>query len=131
LSVGTHTITANVSDSGSLSDSDSISLTVEDEVEPPVSDPPGQPGRPVLVDLGDGVVQITWTDPDGLADDFQLQRRIRIGNSWTSKETIAYVDGSITTYVDSPGIYKVKYRVRGRNAEGNSSWSRWKALRLR
>ena len=131
LSVGTHVITASVTDSGDLDASDSVSLTVEAGSEPPPSDPPGKPDRPVLTDLGNGQVLIDWVDPDGLAETFQIQRRIKIDGSWTAKETIATVDGSITEYIDDPGLFRVKYRVRGVNSEGNSSWSRWKAKRLR
>jgi len=40
LSVGTHTITASVTDSGGLGASDSISVTVEEDVPPPTGTPP-------------------------------------------------------------------------------------------
>ncbi|MCH2134101.1 MAG: S8 family serine peptidase [Phycisphaerales bacterium] len=131
LSVGTHVITASVTDSGNLSDSTSVSLTVEEADDPPPADPPGRPDRPVLTDLGNGEVLVDWVDPDGLAVTFQVQRRIKVNGSWGPKEIIANVDGSVTEITDAPGLYRVKYRVRGVNAAGNSSWSRWKALRLR
>ena len=84
-----------------------------------------------MTDLGDGQVLIDWVDPDGLAGSFLIQRRIKIGGSWSAKETIATVDCSLADYVDEPGLNQVKYRVRGVNAARKSSWSRWKDICLR
>ena len=63
LSVGTHTITASVTDSGGLSDSAAIQVTVEEVIPPPpVNQPPEvqitAPGNNTSVDEG---VEITFT----------------------------------------------------------------------
>ncbi|MEM1184418.1 MAG: Ig-like domain-containing protein [Planctomycetota bacterium] len=73
LSVGTHSITASVSDSGGLSDSDSITVTIDAET-PPVTD------RPTVANLGGGSVRATWNDL-ATEDSYQVQYQERVGSS--------------------------------------------------
>lgn len=129
LSVGSHTITASVSDSGGLSDSDSISITIEED-QPPVT-PPATPGRPTLSNLGGGSVQISWGDNSNNETSFQIRRQERIGGSWTNNTIINSVGADVTSYIDNPGTGRFRYRVRAVNSAGNSSWSRWRSIRLR
>ena len=45
--------------------------------------------------------------------------------------TVATVGANVTTHDDSPGNGRFRYRVRATNGAGNSSWSSWRAIRLR
>jgi subtilisin family serine protease len=126
LSVGTHVITASVSDSGGLSGNDSITITV-DSNQPPAT-PPAEPGRPRLTNLGGGSVSITWADNSNNETSFEIRREKRVGSSWSNTTTIASVGADVTTYVDNPGSGTWRYSVRAVNSAGGSTWSRWKAI---
>jgi hypothetical protein len=129
LSVGTHTISASVSDSGGLSGSDSITITIEDS-QPPAS-PPATPGRPVVSDAGGASALITWADNSNNETAFEIQRMERVDRQWVNRTTIATVGADVTAYTDSPGVGRWRYRVRAVNDAGASSWSRWRSVRLR
>ena len=118
-----------MSDSGGLSDSDSVTITVEDS-QPPAS-PPARPGRPVVSDAGGGSAFITWADNSNNETFFEIRRQERVGRSWTNDTIIASVGANVTSYTDSPGNGRWRYRVRAVNDAGNSSWSQWRAVRLR
>jgi hypothetical protein len=125
LVAGTHTITASVTDSGGLSGSNAITLTVQAPA------PPNVPGAPQLTDLGGGSVRIQWADNSNNEDGFQIQREHRVGNQWGETTIVATVGANVTQYVDSPGSGRWRYRVRAFNAAGNSAWSAWTQIRLR
>ncbi len=129
LSVGTHTISASVSDSGGLSDSDSISITVEEDT--PTVTPPATPGRPTLVAGGNGTVIVRWADNSNNEDTFEIRRQQRVGRSWTNTTTVGSVGANVTEFVDNPGNGRFRYSVRASNAAGSSSWSSWRAIRIR
>jgi subtilisin family serine protease len=129
LSVGTHTITASVSDSGGMSDSDSVNVTIESD-EPP-SSPPATPGRPLLSNLGGGSVGISWADNSNNETSFEVRRQQRVGRSWTNTTTVASVGADVTSTVDTVSNGRWRYRVRAVNASGASSWSSWRTIRVR
>ena len=76
-------------------------------------------GRPTLIAWISGTrsVHIEWTNLDRAAS-YELERKD--SGSWTH---LAYSNG--TTYIDSPLVAGItyNYRVRARNAAGNSDWS--------
>jgi len=76
LSVGTHTVTASVTDSGGLSDSDSISVTVEPDQPPPTGNPPIDWSVTNTVSYADQDVSGNVTVEDGGATLFLQQ------NTW-------------------------------------------------
>lgn len=129
LSVGTHTVTASVSDSGGLNDSDSVTITVESN-QPP-SSPPATPGRPSLSNLGGGAVGISWSDNSDNETSFEIRRQQRVGRSWTNTTTIATVGANVTSHTDSVSNGRWRYSVRALNASGASNWSSWRTIRIR
>ena len=130
LSVGSHTVTATVSDSGGISDSDSVTITVEAD-EPPTSSPPATPGRPSLANLGGGAVGVTWADNSDNETTFEVRRQERVGRQWTNDAIIATTGANTTEYVDNPGNGRWRYRIRAVNDAGASSWSSWRTIRVR
>lgn len=123
LVVGTHTITASVTDSGGLPGSASITLTITQTI-------PAVPGAPVLTDLGGGSVKIDWADNSNNEANFDIRRQLYINGAWSTSTIIATVGANVTTYTDSPGFGKVRYRVRAKNSAGNSAWSAWTVITL-
>lgn len=129
LSVGSHTITASVNDSGGLSDSDSVSITIDPD-QPAVT-PPATPGRPVVSNLGGGSAQVTWADNSDNETSFEVRREQRVGRQWVSTTTVASVGQNVTSYIDNPGNGRWRYSVRAVNSAGASSWSSWRTVRVR
>lgn len=130
LSVGVHSISASVVDSGSLSGFDSVTITIE-QVQPPTSTPPAAPGQPSVSDIGGGSALISWSDNSNNETSFEIQRSERVGRNWSSSTTIAALGANVTQYTDNPGNGRFRYRVRAVNNAGASSWSGWTTVRIR
>jgi len=129
LSVGSHTITASVSDSGGLSDSDAINITVESGT--PVVTPPATPGRPSVSNLGGGTVNVSWSDNSDNETTFEVRREERVGRRYTNTTTVGTVGANVNSLVDNPGNGRFRYSVRAVNSAGASSWSSWRSVRVR
>lgn len=123
LSVGLHTITASVSDSGGLVAEDSITLTID-----AAPTPPDQPGQPTCTDLGDGSVRIDWSDlPDETLWDVQRQELVNL--VWTNTVNAATaLPADTVTYTDACDFGTFRYRVRARNDAGIGAWSDWRQV---
>jgi hypothetical protein len=82
--------------------------------------PPG-PTRLRAQEDPPGVVTLTWRDNSADEAKFQLQRRPRPG---TFATILPQLPADATEFVDAipPGAVRA-YRVRARNADGNSPWS--------
>jgi subtilisin family serine protease len=123
LSVGTHTITASVTDSGGLSGSDTVTITINPQ------GPPAAPSSPTATNLGGGQARITWVDNSDNEDNFQIEHHARINNTWTFVKYIS-VGANETSYTDTPGAGRHRYRVRAQNGSGNSAWTIWKGVNV-
>jgi len=128
LSVGSHTITASVSDSEGLSDSDSVSITVESD-QPP-SSPPAAPGRPSASVSGNSVT-LVWSDNSNNETSFEIRRQERVGRSYTNTTVVGVVGENVNSFTDTPGNGRWRYSVRAVNSSGASSWSSWRTVRVR
>lgn len=121
LSVGNHTITASVSDSGGLSDSDVVSITVESNASPPSA-----PSSIGAADNNDGSATISWNDNANDENGYTVQREKQKRNgTWRSLTTVATTGADVTQVTDSSGTGTFRYRVRAFNGAGTSSWSAW------
>ncbi len=128
LSVGTHLVTASVTDADGATASDAITVTVEAD-DPAPTRPPARVDRAAVTDLGGGSARIDWNDV-ATETSYEIERMERVGNSRQNKTTIATVGADVTSYVDDPGFGRWRYRVRGVNEAGNGQWSRWRARTL-
>lgn len=125
LSAGTHTITASVTDSGGLSGSAQITLTVQS------LSPPAAPSGVSATDIGGGVVRVTWVDNSTNESGFEVQRATRIGNTWTNQTIVGSVGANVTTLNNTAGAGRHRYRVRAYNAAGASAWTGWAQVNVR
>lgn len=125
LSAGTHTITASVTDSGGLQGSASISLTVQAPA------PPTAPSGVTVTDLGGGVARVTWVDNSNNETSFEIQRQTRTGGSWSTAVTVGTVGANVTTFDNTAGLGRHRYRVRAVNSAGNSAYTAWVQVTLR
>tara|TARA_A100000171_G_scaffold45481_4_gene49279 strand:- start:6582 stop:8510 length:1929 start_codon:yes stop_codon:yes gene_type:complete len=128
LSVGSHTITASVSDSGGLNASDSVSITIEQDQ--PNDTPPATPGRP-NTSVSGGTVNLTWSDNSNNETGFEIRRQQRVGRAWTNTTVIGTTGANDNSFSDSPGNGRWRYSVRAINGAGTSSWSSWRTVRVR
>ncbi len=122
LSVGTHTITASVTDSGGLSDSATTSITI---TEQPTAQPPATPGGFSVVDNADGTAGISWGD---VADEsgYEIEReKAKRNGGWNGTQIVGSTGADVTTFTDASGTGTFQYRVRAVNAAGVSNWSGW------
>lgn len=126
LSAGTHTITASIADSGGLTDMDTTVLHVESVG----GSAPDQPERPTTQDLGGGIARINWTDLPNETE-WDVQREEKVGGVWGDRTTVASgLAQDTTSYDDAAGFGTFRYRIRARNAAGNSPWTAWRNRKL-
>ena len=132
LSVGTHTITAAVTDSDGLAGQDTISVTVNAAAG---SSPAAPTNLTASVERsGKGKnkvvtgVMLNWTDNANDEDAFVIERCEETGRGKTKMcdfVKIATVGANIISFSDSGsfGSGKYKYRVKARNTNGDSAYS--------
>ncbi len=122
LSVGAHTITASVTDAGSLTGSASITLNV-------VVAPPAAPSNLVVTKLSSGVARLTWNDNSSNETGFTIERQAKIRGGWGSTTTFT-VGANVTTFNNSAGSGNFRYRVRSSNGSGVSAWTAYVNIKL-
>lgn len=120
LSVGTHTVTASVTDSGNLSDSDAVTITIN---APPGS-PPAAPSNLSATNNRNRTATVSWTDNANNETGFEVQREKFRRNRWSQTTTLS-VGANTTSIVDNAGTGDFRYRVRATNASGDSAWTAW------
>jgi hypothetical protein len=125
LVVGTHTITASVTDSGGLSGSASVTLTVTSGVTVPAA-----PSGISAQNLGGGQALVGWTDNSDNEDGFNIERQQRINGQWTNTVTLGPAAANATSYTDNPGPGRFRYRVRAFNSAGASAWTGWRQVNV-
>jgi hypothetical protein len=124
LVVGTHVITAGVTDSGGLPGSAQVTITVT-----AASSIPSAPSNLSASRLSAGVAQLGWTDNSGNEDGFRIERQQRVGNSWTNTTTFT-VGANVTATTNTAGVGRFRYRVQAFNASGDSAWTGYVATKL-
>jgi len=126
LVVGVHVITASATDSGLLSGSAQVTLTVSS-----AGGPPAAPASVSASDLRGGDARISWADRSTNELGFEIQRETRVGNQWRNTATVGTTGPNVTSFVDHPGSGRFQYRVRAFNSAGNSAWTGWVNVRIR
>lgn len=121
---GTHVITASVTDSGSLTGSASVTITVQSP-----NTPPAAPTNLVAAKASTGVARLTWTDNASNETNFDIERERKSSKAWDSLNTIT-VGANVVSINDAAGTGTFRYRIRSRNASGASAWSGWVQVRL-
>lgn len=121
LSVGSHTVTASVTDSGSLSGSDTVSVTIN----APAGNPPAAPSNPGATNNRDRTATVSWSDNSNNETAFELQREKQNRRGDWKSTTNFTVGANTTSVVDNSGTGTFRYRVRAINASGESAWTAW------
>ncbi len=132
LSVGFHTITASVTDSGGLPGSAMINLTVN----PVGGTPPAAPSNLTASGGAEGprnnrnfFVDLSWSDNSNNEDTFRIERTTQTGKGRNAScgtfAEVASVPANATSFRDNGLANKTTYcyRVRARNAQGDSAYS--------
>ncbi len=127
LVVGTHVITASVTDSGGLTGTATRTITVQN---PPPA-PPAAPSNLTATRLSLGTARLNWTDNANNETGFDIERQQRVGGRWTNTVTIGPLAANTVTYTDSPGSSRWRYRVRATNSAGASAYTGWVTVDLR
>lgn len=118
LIIGNHTITASVTDSGGLTDTEVRTISVIGAVTVP-STPTGQ----TTIESSSGSALFTWNDTSNNETSFSVQRQQRIGTAWTGTSTTHGIAANSTSYSNSPGEGVWRYRVRANNSAGSSPYT--------
>ena len=120
LSIGSHVITARVTDAGGLSTAVTRTINI---TAPPV---PAQPTS-VRTTPGPARVTITWTDRSTNETGFEVRREQRVNGAWVNTTTVGSVGANVTTFINtgltSGGQYR--YSVRSVNGPSASAWTGW------
>ncbi|MCG8608917.1 MAG: cadherin-like domain-containing protein, partial [Pseudomonadales bacterium] len=118
---GPDSFTYTISDTGGLTSTATVSVFVNELVEPPVT-----PANFIAVDGTDGAAHLSWTDTDNETG-FEIQRETKHKkrNTWNGTTTVASPSQDTTVYSDNVGTGTFRYRARSSNSEGVSPWSAW------
>lgn len=120
LSIGSHVITARVTDAGGLSTAVTRTINI---TAPPV---PAQPTG-VRTTAGPARATITWTDRSTNETGFEVRREQRVNGAWINTTTVGSVAANVTSFINtgltSGGQYR--YSVRSINGPSASAWTGW------
>lgn len=117
LREGNHTITASVTDSGGLTGSQSIGIVV--------GTLPNAPDGISAVNNKNNTATVKWADRSNNETSFQIERqKLGAKNTWGTSSYYS-VAANATSYIDKSGSGTFRYRVRARNAIGDSAWTAW------
>lgn len=122
LSVGTHVITAFVTDSGGLPASTQVTIDVTAAIKPVA------PGRPTCTNLGGGQAQVVWADNSNNETSFEIRRQQQVSGVWTNRVVVGTTGTNINQFIDSPGPGAWRYQVRALNSAGGSTWSSYRPV---
>jgi len=120
LVVGTHTVTASSTDTGALSGSASVTVTVTSG-----GTIPNAPSNTVGSSPAAGRASVSWTDNSSNEISFEIQRQTRVGSTWTNTVTAGSVGTNVSSFTETVSAGRYRYRVRATNAAGSSAWSGW------
>lgn len=120
LSVGTHVITASVTDSGGLSDTDTVTISVN-----AVGSIPNPPTEVTATNNRNRTATVAWTDNSNNETSFQIERQKKNKNGSWGSSSFYTVGANATSYTNNSGTGTFQYRVRARNSAGDSAWSAW------
>lgn len=123
LSLGTHVITAEVSDSGNATGDDTITIVID----PPTGGIPNAPDGISAQNLGNRRALVSWNDNSNNETSFTIQRQRYRRGIWGSTTNIT-VGADVQSYTDRPGRGTYRYHVRANNAAGSSAWSDWSSV---
>lgn len=130
LAIGTHTITAQVTDAGGLSGSSSVTITI---LDPNALTTPSNLTA-TQVNLSPPSVLLQWSDASGESS-YRIQRAVKTSNSgWGIFSDYATVGKDVTTYSDGSSITRgntYRYRVRAENALNQSAYSNTAQVKIK
>jgi hypothetical protein len=72
-----------------------------------------------------GPAKLTWSDNSAFEASFQLQRQQFKGGKWVASSIIGPIGANTTSFTDSPGTGRSRYRERSSNFNGPSRWTGW------
>jgi len=123
LSVGTHTVTADATDSGGASGDDTVTVIVD----PPQGTVPAAPDGVSATNLTNRYARVDWNDNSNNETSFEIQREKYNSrrDQWRSTTTFTGIAANSTSYTDRAGTGLYRYRVRASNGSGDSAWSAW------
>lgn len=121
LSVGTHVVTASVTDSGGLPDSDTVTVIID----PPAGTIPDAPSNAAATNNANRTATVTWQDNSDNETSFVIEREKQNKRGGWGGATLISVGADTTSYIDNSGTGTFRYRVLARNAAGDSAWSNY------
>ena len=89
----------------------------------------GKPSTPgfKLQRRGQNKVLLRWKPKGTKHTEFEIQRSKKgHRGKWSRPVRIAEVNGGVKRHVDQPGKGKFRYRIRSKNPDDASKWSKWK-----
>jgi subtilisin family serine protease len=123
LTVGTHTITARVTDSGGLQGAATRTVTVNNPTAPVA------PSNLAVRRQSAGVARITWRDRSNNETSFEIERQQNVGGVWTNTTFFSSPANSTAT-TNTAGVGSWRYRIRARNGTAASAWTGYRTVTL-
>lgn len=120
LVVGTHTISAQVTDSSGLTSIATTTVVVQNAS----TTVPNAPTSPSISKFSGGVL-VKWSDNSNNETGFEVQRQYKMGRNWSTPVNCGPIGANTSSWIDGPGSGSWHYRVRAINGVGGSSWSAW------
>jgi hypothetical protein len=122
LPVGTHIVTATVTDSNGAPGSGSVTFSIT------VTTPAAPSGLTVVRSAND-TARCNWVDNSSNETNFDIERQFRSGSGWGSTTSFS-VGANVTTFTNFAGNGRFRYRVKSRNAAGSSAFTAWVQVNL-
>lgn len=121
LTVGTHTVTASSTDSGALTGTAVVQISVTSN-----NPAPAAPSGVTASSPSAGTANVRWTDNSNNETTFEIQRQTRLSNgAWGTATTVGTVGANVTSFTQSTAAGRYRYRVRATNSGGSSAWTSW------
>lgn len=124
LVAGTHTVTASVTDSGGLTGSATVTVTIT-----PVGTIPNAPSNLQVIRIANNTARATWADNSSNETNFDIQREKRRGSGWANTTNFS-VGANVTSWDNNAGNGTFRYRVRARNGVSASAYTDWVQVSL-
>ena len=123
LTVGTHTITARVTDSGGLQGAATRTVTVNNPTAPIA------PSNLRVTRQSAGVASLTWRDRSTNETSFEIERQQQVGGVFTNTTFFSSPTNS-TAATNTAGVGVWRYRIRARNGTAASAWTAYVQITL-
>lgn len=122
LSAGNHIVSARAVDASGLAATDTVAVSI--------AAAPAAPSSVTATNNRNNSATVRWKDNSGNETGFQIERQKQTASLVWGNSNSFSVAANVVSYTDKSGSGTYRYRVRARNAVGDSAWSDWAQVKV-